>query len=295
MIEVINSFLIYLKSEKNYSDKTVINYESDLDEFVKFHTNQTHNFDVVKVDEEDIRLWVINLMENHLKETSVNRKLSCLRSFYKYLLYKGIISKDPTRRIVGPKRKKALPVFIKVEDMKKVLSKDNFEEGYKGVRDHTVIDMFYETGMRLSELMNLRNEDIDMISMKIKVTGKRNKQRYIPFGQTLKDEIEEYIISRNKNIEAKCNAFFLRENGLALYPNLIYNIVKQHLSKVVSIKKKSPHVLRHTFATAMLNNEASLSAVKDLLGHERLSTTEIYTHTTFEELRKNYKRAHPRA
>lgn len=294
-MKLIDSFLIYLKFEKNYSDKTIESYKSDLCEFVEFHNNQNSVFDMMEVNEENIRSWVISLMECHLKETSVNRKLSCLRSFYKYLLYKGMIIKDPTQKVVGPKRKKSLPVFIKIEDMEQILLKENFEEGFVGVRDRMIIDMFYETGMRLSELIGLTDKDVDLISMKIKVTGKRDKQRYIPFGQTLKDEIISYINIRDSSVEARCDSLFLRESGEPLYRVLVYKIVKLHLSKVVSVKKKSPHVLRHTFATAMLNNDASLSAVKDLLGHEKLSTTEIYTHTTFEELRKNYKQAHPRA
>jgi|WetSurMetagenome_2_1015567.scaffolds.fasta_scaffold187119_2 integrase/recombinase XerC len=295
MMMLINSFLTYLKFEKNYSERTVVSYESDLCEFVKYNEETNENFNLYEVEPEDVRQWMMSLMEKHLKETSVNRKLSALRSFNRYLLLKGKIEKDPTRKIVGPKRKRSLPTFIKIEDMKKILDDDDYADDFEGTRDKMMIEMFYETGMRLSELTSLTDGNVDLISMKIKVTGKRNKQRYIPFGPNLKNKVLGYINVRNAEVVKKCNSFFVRKNGLPVYANLVYNVVRLHLSKVVAIKQKSPHVLRHTFATAMLNNNASLNAVKDLLGHQKLSTTEIYTHTTFEELRKNYKQAHPRA
>ena len=197
--------------------------------------------------------------------------------------------------VKGPKRKKPLPTFVREEDMDKLLDGDFFDDSFEGVRDKLIMTMFYETGMRLSELISLDDADIDLFSNVIKVTGKRNKQRLIPFGENLKCEIQSYLGCRNIAVGCSCEAFFVRKNGKRLYQMLVYKLVKQNLSKVVALKKRSPHVLRHSFATAMLNNDAELEAVKELLGHESVTTTEIYTHTTFEELKKVYKQAHPRA
>lgn len=202
---------------------------------------------------------------------------------------------DPLRKVVGPKNKKPLPSFLKESDMNRLLDETDFGEGFAGCRDKMVIEMFYATGIRLSELIGLDDSEVDFASAQIKVTGKRNKQRLIPFGDELKDAMLEYIKVRNEVLPGRSEAFFVKEDGKRLYGRLVYNLVKRSLSKVVSLKKKSPHVLRHTFATTMLNNEAELEAVKELLGHNSLSTTEIYTHATFEELKKIYKQAHPRA
>ena len=199
------------------------------------------------------------------------------------------------RKIKGPKNKKPLPVFLKENEMNRLLDETDFGEGFKGCRDRLIIEVFYATGMRLSELIGLDNKDVDFSASLLKVTGKRNKQRLIPFGDELQELMLEYINVRNETIPERSEAFFIRENGERLYKNLVYNLVKRNLSKVVTLKKKSPHVLRHTFATTMLNNEAELGVVKELLGHESITTTEIYTHATFEELKKVYKQAHPRA
>ena len=227
--------------------------------------------------------------------TSVNRKLSSLRSYYKYLLRKGEVKVDPLRKITGPKNKKNLPVFVKESEMNRLLDDEDFGEGFEGCRDHLVIAMFYATGMRLSELIGLDDGDVDFAASVIKVTGKRNKQRLIPFGEELRVEMEAYVKQRDESVPVRSDAFFVRKTGERLYPNIVRKIVTRNLSKVVTVKKRSPHVLRHTFATSMLNHEAELGAIKELLGHESLATTEIYTHTTFEELKKVYNQAHPRA
>ena len=292
---LIESFLDYLRYERNYSDKTVLAYGEDIRQLQEFAQEEYGGFDPLEVEAELIREWIVSLMDKGYTSTSVNRKLSTLRTFYKFLLKKGEVTVDPLRKIVGPKNKKPLPVFLKENEMNKLLDETDFGEGFKGCRDRLIIEMFYATGMRLSELIDLDDKDVDFSASLLKVTGKRNKQRLIPFGDELKEAMFEYVDVRNKVISVKSDAFFVRENGERLYKNLVYNLVKRNLSKVVTLKKRSPHVLRHTFATTMLNNNAELGVVKELLGHESITTTEIYTHATFEELKKVYKQAHPRA
>lgn len=290
-----NSFLDYLRYERNYSEKTVSAYGEDLLQLEEFAREEAGDFNPVEVKPDLIREWIVSLMDKGYTSTSVNRKLSSLRSFYKYLLRQGRVEVDPLRKISGPKNKKTLPSFLKESEMNKLLDDTDFGDGFKGCRDRLVIEMFYATGMRLSELIDLDDKDVDFSASLLKVTGKRNKQRLIPFGDELRDTMLAYVDVRNETVSERSGAFFIRENGERLYKNLVYNLVKRNLSKVVTLKKRSPHVLRHTFATTMLNNEAELGAVKELLGHSSLATTEIYTHTTFEELKKVYKQAHPRA
>lgn len=290
-----NSFLDYLRYERNYSEKTVSAYGEDILQLEEFAREETGEFNPVEVKPDLIREWIVSLMDKGYTSTSVNRKLSSLRSFYKYLLRQGVAEVDPLRKIFGPKNKKPLPSFLKEGEMNKLLDETDFGEGFKGCRDHLIIGMFYATGMRLSELIDLDDKDVDFSASLLKVTGKRNKQRLIPFGDELRDAMLAYVDVRNETVSERSEAFFIRENGERLYKSLVYNLVKRNLSKVVTLKKRSPHVLRHTFATTMLNNEAELGAVKELLGHSSLATTEIYTHTTFEELKKMYKQAHPRA
>ena len=234
-------------------------------------------------------------MEKGYTSTSVNRKLSTLRSFYRFLLIRGKVEKDPVRKVTGPKNKKPLPSFLKEEEMNRLIDETDFGQGFIGCRDKMIIEMFYATGMRRSELIGLNDVDVDFPASLVKVTGKRNKQRLIPFADELRQSMEEYIKVRNEEVSDRCEAFFVNKNGKRLYDNEVYNLVKRNLSKVVTLKKRSPHVLRHTFATTMLNNEAGLESVKELLGHSSLSATEVYTHATFEELKKVYKQAHPRA
>ena len=289
------SFLEYLSLERNYSDKTVSSYEADLTQFEKYLQGVDETLDYTKADADLVRGWVMQLMENQYTETSVNRKLSSLRSFYRYLLRKGVVDTDPMQKIVGPKKKKPLPVFVKDTDMDKLLDETDFGNSFEGVRDRLILEVFYVTGIRLSELIGLKDGDVDLSAGTIKVTGKRNKQRIIPFGEELREDILAYLDARNHYYNGSCEAFFIRKEGKQLYSHLVYVLVKKNLSKVVTLKKKSPHVLRHSFATSMLNHNAELEAVKELLGHESLMTTEVYTHTTFEELKKIYEQAHPRA
>ena len=281
-----DSFLDYLRYERNYSDETLKAYGEDIRQFQSFGEEESGVQSPSEVEAELVREWVISLMDRGYTSTSINRKLSSLRSYYKFLLKKGEVKADPLRKVVGPKNKKPLPVFLRESDMNRLLDDIDFGDGFEGCRDHLIIEMFYATGMRLSELIGLDDKDVDFAASVIKVTGKRNKQRLIPFGDELKNGMLEYVRVRNENVDVKSDAFFVRKTGERLYRNIVERIVKRNLSKVVSVKKRSPHVLRHTFATSMLNHEAALGAIKELLGHESLATTEIYTHTTFESLKK---------
>ena len=289
------SFLEYLSLERNYSERTVVSYEADLTQFESYLKGVDETLDFITADADLVRGWVMQLMEHHYTETSVNRKLSSLRSFYRYLLRKGVVRSDPMQKIIGPKKKKPLPVFVKEADMNKLLDETDFGNSFTGVRDRLILEMFYVTGIRLSELIGLRDADVDLSAGVIKVTGKRNKQRLIPFGEELKADLLAYLDARIAYHAGPSEAFFIRKGGKKLYSHMVYVLVKKNLSKVVTLKKRSPHVLRHSFATSMLNNHAELEAVKELLGHESLTTTEVYTHTTFEELKKIYEQAHPRA
>ncbi|MBE6284529.1 MAG: tyrosine recombinase XerC [Mediterranea massiliensis] len=289
-----DSFLDYLQYERNYSENTVARYREDIEQFCEFIQKKNGGIAPEEADAKVIRKWVISLMEKYAA-SSVNRKLSSLHSYYRFLLRRGDVLVDPLRKVVRPKNKKTLPTFVREEDMNRLLDEVDFGDDYKGCRDRMIILMFYATGIRLSELIGLDDADVDMNASLIKVTGKRNKQRLIPFAAELKEELINYVDKRNREVPNRMNSFFVREDGRPLCATVVRNMVKQNLSKVTTAKKRSPHVLRHSFATAMLNNQAELGAIKELLGHESLATTEIYTHTTFEELKKVYNQAHPRA
>ncbi len=290
-----DSFLDYLLYERNYSEKTVTAYRSDILELQKFGEEQQGNLTYKDVDATLVREWMVSLMDKGEAPSTVNRKLSSVRTYFKYLLRKGLVAADPLRKVTGPKQKKALPVFVREEEMNRLLDEVEFDEGFEGCRDHTIIETFYATGMRRAELIGLNDGDVDFSASQIKVTGKRNKQRLIPFDAELRRSLQDYVNVRNESVPVRSDAFFVRKTGERLYPGLVEQLVKRYLSKVVTVKKRSPHVLRHSFATAMLNNGADLGAIKELLGHESLATTELYTHTTFEELKKVYNQAHPRA
>lgn len=288
-------FLTYLRYERNYSDATVTAYGEDIAQLQQFVEKEAGDLKPGEVDASLVRDWVVALMDEGYCASSVNRKLSSLRTYYKFLLKKGEVEADPMRKVTGPKKKKPLPVFVKEEEMDRLLDGSYFGDDFEGCRDRMVVQMFYATGIRRAELIGLDDADVDFSAGVIKVTGKRNKQRIIPFGDELREAMQTYVSRRNAEVQGRTGAFFVRKTGERLSAGLVEGIVKRSLSNVVTIKKRSPHVLRHTFATAMLNHKAELGAIKDLLGHESLATTEIYTHTTFEELKKVYNQAHPRA
>ena len=274
---------------------TVINYRKDLIEFERFYKQLDCQLSWESVDSDVVRNWMEFMMDRGNSASSVNRRLSALRSFYRFALRRKLVDRDPVHGLHGPKRQKPLPQFLKESEMERLLDLNMWTDSYKDVLERTIIITFYVTGIRLSELIGLDDDDIDNVTCEVKVTGKRNKQRIIPFGKELAEVFARYLVIRNTIAKGDSTAFFLTEKGKRMTNAQVRSLVKKNLTKVSTLKKRSPHVLRHTFATAMLNHEAGLESVKKLLGHESLSTTEIYTHTTFEQLKKVYKNAHPRA
>lgn len=291
---VVDEFLNYLRYERNYSGHTVEAYKKDLrqfEEYVKVY--QEGEFIPETIGADIVRNWIVTLLDEGFSPVSVNRKLSSLKSFFKYLMKQGVLSANPIRLVAGPKTKKLLPNFVKESEMEQLLDGDGFGEDFEGVRDRLIMELLYDTGMRRSELVGIREKDIDFNGMVIKVTGKRNKQRLIPFAESLKDLLVAYLDVRNRDIGSS-EWLLLRGNGKPVNVGVVYKVVKTHLANIPALAKRSPHVLRHSFATSMLNNGAELNAVKEILGHSSLASTSIYTHTTFEELKKVYH-AHPRA
>lgn len=293
----IDNFRQYLASEKRYSPHTVTAYDKDLQQFFEFLNNNYNTQEITKIEPLMIRAWIMELIDNDYSGKTVNRKLSALKTFYRYLRNNNILQLNPMLKILPPKTNKTLPEFVSIEQMDLLLDDVAFETGFEGRRNRLIIELFYFTGIRLAELVGLTNQDVDLKKNQIKVLGKRNKERIIPFGNTLGQSIKEYISERDMMIgmTGSDDAFFLTEKGLKIYKKLVYRVVNSYLSKVSTLKKKSPHILRHTFATHMLNNGADLNAIKELLGHANLSATQVYTHNTIDKLKSIYNQAHPRA
>lgn len=292
---MIGEFLDYLRFEKNRSELTVSSYAEDLKAFEAYFKNLDMLLSWETVDADVIRGWMESMMDKGNRGTSVNRRLSALRSFYRYALAHQKVARDPSRMIKGPKKAKPLPQFLKEEEMNRLLDVVEWGDDFESVRARTMLMTFYETGIRLSELTGLDDTAIDWANHAVKVLGKRNKQRIIPLGEELEHTLLIYIRVRDEQVKAGNGALFVTRKGERMSGDQVRNEVKRCLSLVSTLSKRSPHVLRHTFATAMLNHEAGLESVKKLLGHESLSTTEIYTHTSFEQLKRVYQEAHPRA
>lgn len=293
---LLKAFLDYLRYERNVSEKTVTAYRDDLMAFESFFKDLDSELSWDNLDTDVAREWVVAMMERGNKASSVQRRLSALRSMYRFLLKRGYVQSDPVHHLTAPKKERVLPSFIREEEMNRLLDREEmFEDSYRGRRDHLIITMFYETGLRVSELVGLNIEDVNTAAQTLKVTGKGNKQRIIPFGNELLHLINIYIGERTQIANADAHAFYITEAGKRMTVPSVRKMVQEKLSLVTTQRKKSPHVLRHTFATTLLNHQADLQSVKELLGHARLATTEIYTHTTFEELKKEYHHAHPRA
>lgn len=292
---MIKRFLDYLKYERNYSERTIQEYGNDLEDFEKYFTGIDKSLSLENVDSDIIRGWMEEMMDRGNSPSSVCRRLSSLKSMYKFSLSRGLVQKDPSRMITGPKKEKRLPNFVKDDDMQLLLDKSMWNmTDFHDVCERAILLVFYETGMRLSELTSLDDDMVDFVSLQIKVTGKRNKQRLIPFGEELRQELQYYIKVRDENTVRQSNSFFVNGKGLRMTGEMVRYRVQKNLGRVCTQKKRSPHVLRHTFATTMLNHGAGLESVQKLLGHESVATTEIYTHTTFEKLKEIYKAAHPR-
>ncbi len=286
------SFIKYLQFEKRFSIHTVTAYSGDLDQLFLYLHEAYEVSDVLTIDHTIIRSWVVHLMENGISARSVNRKITTLKTFFKFLLRQESISVDPMLKIQGPKTPKRLPVFIAKQSMDKLLDEIPFPEGREGELAHLIIDLLYSTGMRLSELINLKQNDVDIPASRLKVLGKRNKERIIPFSSGMGEQLLRYM---NGKAPGRNEFLLLTEKGEKLYTKFVYRIVNSYLSQVTTVNKKSPHILRHTFATHMLNNGADLNSIKELLGHANLAATQVYTHNTVEKLKSIHKQAHPKA
>ena len=293
---MIEKFLDYLRYERNRSELTVTAYGRSLRDFETYFTNRDSQLSWESIDSDVIRDWMESLMDKGDMASTVNHSLSAVRSFFRFALSRGMVSHDPSHVVKGPKKQKPLPQFVRENEMDRLLDiKERWGSDYKDIRARTIILLFYSTGMRLAELVGLNSHDIDFVSRQLKVTGKRNKQRLIPFGNEVETVLRDYIQLRDKTVGRETDALFTSEKGERISRYQVSMLVKKYLSQVTTLKKRSPHVLRHSFATAMLNNGAGLESVRKLLGHESVATTEIYTHTTFEQLKKVYQEAHPRA
>ena len=293
---LVSQFVDYMRYERNMSPRTIRSYSEDLDDFESFFRNLDGQLSWETIDRDIIREWVESMMDRGNSATSVNRRLSSLRSFYRFALKRGMVEVNPASLVKGPKKAKPLPQFVKEGEMNRLIDDDRlWGESYEDALARTIIIMFYETGIRLSELVGLDDTDVDLANRTVKVTGKRNKQRIVPFGDELASELSQYVEKRDSQVVRTTSGMFLDKKGKRVSHEKVGKMVKESLSKVTTMKKRSPHVLRHSYATAMLNNGAGLESVKKLLGHQSLSTTEIYTHTTSEQLKRVYKQAHPRA
>ena len=286
-----NKFITYLSSEKRFSEHTIKSYTTDLKQFTSFLSSEFQIIDEInEISFQIIRTWIASLLEKGINPRSVNRKISTLKTYFKFLIREGVLIENPMTKVVAPKSKKRLPVFIEEDQIASLLNEVQFEEGFVGQRNKLIIELFYVTGIRLSELINIKISDVDFNNQSIKVLGKRNKERIIPLSSNVVNDLNIFIENNQQN-----KYLFTNLEGEKLYNKLVYRLVNKYIGEISSVNKKSPHILRHTFATHMLNNGADINAIKELLGHANLSATQVYTHNTIEKLKTVYKQAHPRA
>jgi integrase/recombinase XerC len=293
---MINSFLKYLRYERRYSQHTITSYSTDLTQFSAFIEFYYDGTKPEAADHRMIRDWLVSLVGENTSARSINRKIACLRSFYKFLLKRGAIQRNPTLKIRVLKSSRNIPQFVQESDIIRVLDEYDYGENFEGYRDKLLLELLYGTGIRLSELINIREADIDYFDESIRVLGKRNKERIIPLSKELLKLIKDFTIQKRKNFTINENDHLIvTNNGDKCYPMMVYRTVKKYLDIFTAVDKKSPHVLRHTFATHLLNKGAELNAVKDLLGHSSLAATQVYTHNSLEKLKKVFDQAHPKA
>ncbi len=293
---MVDSFLKYISYEKRYSQHTVTSYQNDLRQFAEYLSQKFNITDLADASKLMVRSWVLSLMDQGIAAKSVNRKIASLRSYYKFMLKREAIAKDPTAQVKLLKTPKELPDFADENELSIQLDSDSFKEGFEGNQQRIIMELLYGTGMRLSELLGLKETDVNRLERTVKVLGKRNKERIIPISASLIQVIDDYINDKNHRFGANPNGkLIVNNNGGEAYPMLIYRTVKEYLNRVSSVDKKSPHVLRHTFATHLLNKGADLNAVKDLLGHSSLAATQVYTHNSLEKLKAVFDQAHPKA
>ncbi len=294
-MQAVDDFLSYLTADRGYSQRTIETYRRSLDDFERYFRSLDDGLSWETMDLDVVRRWITTEMERGKHARTVVKDLAAVRSLYRYLLRMGRITVDPVRKLRNPKYVGALPTFLKQAEVDALFDKVTFPDTAEGLRDKAILLTFYHTGIRVSELTGLDVADVDFAQGELKVTGKRNKQRIVPFGSELAAGIRRYLATRTDLVAFQPCPLFTDAKGLRIKVDAVQRIVKAYLSLVTTQKKKSPHVLRHTFATAMLNNGADLEAIRELLGHESVATTEIYTHTTFADLKKEYEHAHPRA
>ncbi len=290
----IDQFLDYLKFEKRYSRHTIISYQNDLEQFFQYLVSQFDSPDLEMISASMVRSWLAELKEEEISSKTINRKISSLKSYYKYQLKTGALIKSPMGTIIAPKISKRLPQFVEQIDMDHLFQHMPFSDDWKGRTERLVILLFYSTGMRLSELIQLKELQLDASHQQVKVLGKGNKERIIPINKDLIEQLQKYIAEKPTNARLS-EHLFVAESGKPLQPRSVYSFIKAKLSEVTTIKKKSPHILRHSFATHLMNNGADLNAVKELLGHSSLAATQVYTHNTIEKLKDVFKKAHPKA
>ena len=292
----ITVFLKYLELEKRFSTHTITAYQSDVRQVFAYLEETYSLTSILEVRHFHIRAWVVELMQNKITPRSINRKLSTLKTYFKFLKRRKEIQENPMLKVIAPKVGKRLPVVVKEIELENLFEKINFGEGYAAVRDEMVMEMLYSTGMRRSELINLTPNDLDFFNDQVKVLGKGNKERLIPFARPLADRLKNYLEIRNDEFALNStDSLFLTEKGKKMYPKLVYNLVKKYLSQITTVEQRSPHVLRHSFATHLSNNGADLNAIKELLGHSSLAATQVYTHNSIEKLKRVYQQAHPKA
>ncbi|MEA2105467.1 MAG: tyrosine-type recombinase/integrase [Bacteroidota bacterium] len=291
-----NLFLKYLHTEKRFSKHTIRSYENDIRHFSLFITNSGYNTEIQNANEKIIRSWIVSMMEKDFSSLTINRKISTLKTFYKFLIREGYTAINPMDKVTSPKPSKKIPAFVDEQHISNLLDDFSFGDDFPGIRNKTIIEMFYNTGMRLSELIELKTVDVNLMAGTLKVLGKRNKERIIPIHHSFVNTLKQYLKAKDAQYPSlQHNYFFVTDKGNKLYEKFVYRIVNKYLKFVSTIEKKSPHILRHTFATHLLNRGADLNAIKELLGHANLSATQVYTHNTFEKLKSIYKQAHPRA
>lgn len=290
------TFLKYLKFEKRYSDHTIKSYANDLSQFQAFLITDFEINALKDANHSMVRSWMVSLVDQGLDARSVNRKAACLRSFYKFLRKREVIDQDPMQKVRALKTSKKLPQFLNEQDINRLLNHAKFEPTFVGLRDKLILELLYGTGTRLSEIINLREVDVNLRHQTLKVLGKRNKERIIPFSKSMVTVVDQYLTERKKEVSRNDLGYLIvTEDGDQAYPMLIYRTVKKYLNQFTTIEKRSPHVLRHTFATHLLNKGAELNAVKDLLGHTSLAATQVYTHNSMDKLKAVFDQAHPKA
>ena len=292
---IIQPFLDYLKFEKRYSKNTVISYETDLVSFFNYIKAQYGEMTVDQLSHIYIRSWLASLKDQNLTAKSINRKISSLKSLFKYQVKTGVLRHTPMNKIVSPKNEKRLPNFVSDKDIKTLFNHVEFPDNWQGKTERLLMLLFYNTGMRLTEVINSKDSQVNFSNHSLKILGKGNKERIVPISPEVGSAIKKYQIERNSFINERDDFLFVNERGKRLSPRSVYSSVKKYLSLVTTIDKRSPHVLRHTFATHLTNNGADLNAVKELLGHSSLAATQVYTHNSIEKLKNVYKKAHPKA